>query len=330
MICKPETSLSLSLSRVPWRSPLTIKAAFSLSSLCALALATAGLVAFVSVSPREANPDAVEAPARAQSVNPFGALVHVPVETLAAPAQVARSPLLEIDPHLTQPDIPAAGEPNDLAEQPAVAEHPMPPRRPQFAQDGAVDPGQRRTRAPQPRDVAIVPPQDNRGVIERFFNINPPQTPALAYARPDDGGLRDAMRRSSQMPMGAADGQTAVYDISARAVFMPNGEKLEAHSGLGELMDDPRRVHVKNKGATPPNVYELSPREALFHGVPALRMTPVGGANMYGRDGILAHNYLLGPNGDSNGCVSFKDYDRFLQAYHKGEVRRLIVVASRS
>ena len=51
---------------------------------------------------------------------------------------------------------------------------------------------------------------------------------------------------------------------------------------------------------------------------------------MHGRAGILAHTYMLGPNGDSNGCVSFKDYDKFLAAYNKGEVKRLVVVASRS
>jgi hypothetical protein len=36
---------------------------------------------------------------------------------------------------------------------------------------------------------------------------------------------------------------------------------------------------------------------------------------------------MLGPNGDSNGCVSFRDYNKFLQAYRNGEVKRLIVVA---
>ena len=29
----------------------------------------------------------------------------------------------------------------------------------------------------------------------------------------------------------------------------------------------------------------------------------------------------------SNGCVSFKDYNAFLQAYQNGEVKRLVVVA---
>jgi hypothetical protein len=55
----------------------------------------------------------------------------------------------------------------------------------------------------------------------------------------------------------------------------------------------------------------------------------VGGSGaIYGRAGLLAHTYMLGPKGDSNGCVSFRNYDRFLQAYRRGEVRRLIVVAS--
>ena len=33
---------------------------------------------------------------------------------------------------------------------------------------------------------------------------------------------------------------------------------------------------------------------------------------IHGRTGLLTHTYLLGPNGDSNGCISFKDYDTFL------------------
>jgi hypothetical protein len=125
----------------------------------------------------------------------------------------------------------------------------------------------------------------------------------------------------------APDRFTAVYDIAAHTVYMPNGTRLEAHSGLGNRLDDPRYVHEKNRGATPPHVYELTPREQLFHGVQALRMTPVGDGDIYGRDGLLAHTYMLGPNGDSNGCVSFRDYNAFLQAYMKGEVKRLAVVA---
>jgi hypothetical protein len=39
---------------------------------------------------------------------------------------------------------------------------------------------------------------------------------------------------------------------------------------------------------------------------------------------------MLGPNGDSNGCVSIKEYDRFLKAFNDGKINRLVVVPSLS
>ena len=128
------------------------------------------------------------------------------------------------------------------------------------------------------------------------------------------------------IPSPDADTRTAIYDISAHRVYLPNGQRLEAHSGLGERLDDPRYVSEKGRGATPPNIYDLSLREELFHGVRALRLTPVGSGAMYGREGLLAHSYMLGPNGQSNGCVSFNDYEAFLNAYLRGEIDRLVVV----
>ena len=50
-------------------------------------------------------------------------------------------------------------------------------------------------------------------------------------------------------------------------------------------MDNPAYVDQRMVGATPPNVYDLKPREKLFHGVAALRMTPVGENEMHGRNG---------------------------------------------
>jgi hypothetical protein len=120
--------------------------------------------------------------------------------------------------------------------------------------------------------------------------------------------------------------RTAIYDITARTVYLPNGRRLEAHSGLGDHMDDPHYVNAKDTGPTPPNVYELKLRETLFHGVRAIRLVPSDSSKMYGRDGILAHSYLLGPNGQSNGCVSFSDYAAFLDAFQRGDVNRLVVV----
>jgi Protein of unknown function (DUF2778) len=123
------------------------------------------------------------------------------------------------------------------------------------------------------------------------------------------------------------DRRTAVYDISAHTVYLPNGLKLEAHSGLGPRLDDPRYVHERMRGATPPNVYELTLREKPFHGVRALRLAPVERDKVFGRSGLLAHSYMLGPRGDSNGCVVFKNYGAFLQAFESGELKRLAVVA---
>jgi hypothetical protein len=127
-------------------------------------------------------------------------------------------------------------------------------------------------------------------------------------------------------PARTPDDHTAVYDISARSVYLPNGQTLEAHSGLGDFRDDPRSLRIRRRGVTPPNTYDLSLREHLFHGVRAIRLTPVDDDKMFGRDGMLAHTYMLGPDGDSNGCVSFKDYSVFLQAYLKGDIDRLVVV----
>jgi hypothetical protein len=57
-------------------------------------------------------------------------------------------------------------------------------------------------------------------------------------------------------------------------------------------------------------------------------MLPVGGSGTLGRSGLLAHSYMLSRNGDSNGCVSIKNYENFLKAFNNGEIKRLVVVAS--
>ena len=283
----------------------------------------------------------IQTPAQqARAEHPFGALVFFAPEAAPTPARTpssfTRGAVLEIDPQLNsamqRAPVQEAIAQDAPAQRDAGAEPvaPLPPRRPQSATELAQQNAPRGKREPQPAVAAATP--DDRGFFERVFNIAPKeQGPALAYASPQDGAVSGSMRGSAQqMPMGYADGRTAIYDISAKTVFMPNGEKLEAHSGLGDLLDDPNRVHVKNRGATPPNVYDLSLRESLFHGVRALRLNPLSGSEMYGRDGMLAHTYMLGPKGDSNGCVSFKDYERFLNAYLNGEVKRLIVVQRRA
>jgi Protein of unknown function (DUF2778) len=160
---------------------------------------------------------------------------------------------------------------------------------------------------------------DTRSIWEKLFG-KPVSALTLAYASAETGSL------GSGHGTGLYDRSTAVYDITAHKVYLPDGTTLEAHSGLGALLDDPRHADVKMRGVTPPAVYDLQPREALFHGVQALRLIPEDETQALGRDGLLAHSYMLGPNGDSNGCVSFKDYEAFLQAYKNHEITRLAVV----
>jgi hypothetical protein len=167
-------------------------------------------------------------------------------------------------------------------------------------------------------------------IFEKLYGKTQTKAPMLAFASADfsDVSIPNPAKASAMGNAAPYDRSTAVYDISARTVYLPDGTKLEAHSGLGAKLDDPRYVHVRMLGATPPHVYDLEPREALFHGVPALRLKPVGGEEaIYGRTGLLAHTYMLGPNGDSNGCVSFKDYYAFLNAYRNQGIKRLAVVA---
>jgi hypothetical protein len=149
-------------------------------------------------------------------------------------------------------------------------------------------------------------------------------TSRLASVREERLNTAEASRGLS-LPL-ETDGRTAIYDIVARRVYLPSGHSLEAHSGLGSHLDDPRSVNAKRQGPTPPNVYSLALRERLFHGVRAIRLIPVDDGKMFGRDGILAHSYMLGPSGQSNGCVSFRNYAAFLNAFLRGEVDRLVVV----
>ncbi|HEV7881387.1 DUF2778 domain-containing protein [Bradyrhizobium sp.] len=226
-----------------------------------------------------------------------------------------------------------------LAPDPSGAQDVAPALLPQRAADSVPLPASRPStlRLLASREVAkakaaimAVTSAEKPSIFEKLYGKPPSKPPLLAFASADfsDVGIPGPAKAS---PMGNAapyDRETAVYDISARTVYLPDGTKLEAHSGLGTKLDDPRYVHVKMHGATPPHVYDLSPREALFHGVPALRLKPVGGEQaIFGRTGLLAHTYMLGPNGDSNGCVSFKDYYAFLNAYRNGGIKRLAVVA---
>lgn len=300
-------------------------------------------------APAPTEPQAPNAPVQEVAQQPAAAFAQwldpTPLAGAAPPAFAASAPRIAAFQPLTQPT--ALASVADPAPEPAlqVAALPAPleaaPVEPAAAPAPPPRPLDLKASAPAPRTLrrgltrvaksgAQPAPAQEPSFFEKLFGGGPRESgPALAYAAPQDG----LMRAERDLPAigfsGRYDRQTAVYDISARTVYLPNGTKLEAHSGLGDHMDDPRRVHVRMKGATPPHVYNLRWRESLFHGVRAIRLTPQGGKHaIFGRDGLLAHTYMLGPRGDSNGCVSFRDYNAFMRAFERGEFTKLAVVSS--
>jgi hypothetical protein len=291
-------------------------------------------------------------PYGALTSSPYGALQSNPYGEIFDPAFVSgsNSPSLARNFELnwssestspTPQNNAVAAETTPTAPQREVAaieeETPLPPPRP--ADFGAAvrpatpDRAPTVSQAPSAQQTTRVAREttspDSRTFLEKLFGVGstPSNGTTVAYSSPESRtGGRTLFAPLAPAPMGY-DRYTAIYDISARTVYLPNGTRLEAHSGLGDRLDDPRYVSERNRGATPPHLYELELREASFHGVQALRLKPIGGGDLFGRAGLLAHSYMLGPNGDSNGCVSFRDYEAFLRAYQSGQIKRLAVVS---
>jgi hypothetical protein len=251
------------------------------------------------------------APHYASSVLDRSAMAVADIKALQARHQLAQQ-LQSADWQSAVNDEPAANDAPDASSASAV---PLPKARP-------VEAALSRSAASVPASGA---PPGERTMLEKLSDLLPGRL-TMASLTPS-GGL---FRRGPDLEALGYDSFTAVYDISARAVYLPGGTTLEAHSGFGAKMDKIEHVGERMVGVTPPGAYDLKPREKLFHGVKALRMTPVDTENALGRTGLLVHNYLLGPDGSSNGCVSIREYQRFLKAYEDGAVTRLVVVASLS
>lgn len=320
--------------RLSWRI-------FSQTIPGALALALSVLFgAWILYVRPAAFPNVIEPPAVEAAIsfpqNPYGGLFDPRLSSDSTPVSLAQSfPLKSTFESVPPAPAAAIAEPENVLPRPRravpqiVERDPSPiPRPAEFGLPAGHSPSPAGRRLAQQKRMTVFPtaPADNRTFFEKLFGMPQSSGPALAYAAPE-GGVLGGARNLTSSASPRYDRWTAVYDVAAHTVYLPNGTRLEAHSGLGDRLDDPRHVNERMRGATPPNVYELEPREQLFHGVQALRLKPVGGGDIYGRTGFLAHSYMLGPNGDSNGCVSFKDYNSFLQAFQNGEVKRLVVVA---
>jgi Protein of unknown function (DUF2778) len=230
-------------------------------------------------------------------------------------ATAALSPLEGLS-QLTAPNVTSSSPPNSLGVQHlAFNQRPSPQR---ILQSTALETSNRSTDGSESSTGG----NTFQGFFAKLFAKLSSSPVRLASVATDDSQL-DTVSTASRY-----DQWTAVYDISTHTVYMPDGGKLEAHSGFGASLDDPTRVAEKDTGPTPPDIYDLELRGQPFHGVRALRLVPEDDQKTLGRTGLLAHSFMLGPNGQSNGCVSFRDYDAFLRAYTNHQVKRLVVVAS--
>jgi hypothetical protein len=256
--------------------------------------------------------------------NAYGSLVGLFPDSAAAATDTALGPSRSLGPVLGA--LEAA--PPAAAPAPAVLDAPLPPKREVASiDDSAPLPPARPTEfaaLESPATDKALGPSRSLGTLAY---ASPDTTTLATPSAPAKTSIFSIFNPQPTRPAGYDD-HTAVYDITARVLYMPDGAKIEAHSGLGEYMDDPNHVDEHLRGATPPDLYDLQPRESLFHGIAAIRLVPVGGEEaVYGRAGLLAHPFMMGDNGDSNGCVSIKDYDAFLKAFQDGKVTRLAVVA---
>lgn len=149
----------------------------------------------------------------------------------------------------------------------------------------------------------------------------------LAYAKPGRTLFGDLFgSKSSSTGWPGSNTKVAIYDVSNATVYLPNGTKLRAHSGIGHMRDNPRYENVKMTGPTPAGIYRLSMREKRFYGVEAIRMTSIDGRDPKNRTGLLTHTNLLRGQTGSHGCVAFQNYEPFLKAFKRGEINMMVVV----
>ena len=183
----------------------------------------------------------------------------------ATPGAMASVDLSEPDdpelnlPDQAQPDTTVAEAQKSILEVPLPAPRPFELRAPAVAEPRVLTPpANRRTR------TAVLPntPADDRTFFEKLFGVKRSAETALGYAAPQESRRRrprtaaQTRRRLQAVVVLPVHGD--LRHQGAQRSTMPNGERLEAHSGLGDRLDDPRFVHERMKGLGRPYVYDLS------------------------------------------------------------------------
>src|SRR5581483_8714235 len=138
-----------------------------------------------------------------------------------------RAPLQPSGWQIASAPAPAAAPKQQLAmlspatdEKPSV---PLPQARPAQSRTAAIRQGA--------HQIVAKAAADTRTIFEKLFGK--PSTPfTLAYADADTSA-------TGSTSAALYDHTTAVYDITAHKVYLPDGTTLEAHSGLGDMLDDP-------------------------------------------------------------------------------------------
>jgi hypothetical protein len=169
-------------------------------------------------------------------------------------------------------------------------------------------------------------PADEKPVARRNLD-NKDNKEDVAYAKPERSLFGDLFKgKASDTAWPGKGTKVAIYDVSNATVYLPDGTKLRAHSGIGRMRDNPRYEHVTMRGPTPAGIYRLSMREKRFYGVEAIRMTSIDGRDPKNRTGLLTHTNLLRGQKGSHGCVAFQNYQPFLRAFKRGQITMLVVV----
>lgn len=140
-------------------------------------------------------------------------------------------------------------------------------------------------------------------------------------------------RRSAKIPMlgGSLPGdrQTAVYDISAHTVYLPDGTRPEAHPARPKLDDRACCVRRDDWKVTPPHIYE-SRRRAKRCSMACSRLVAhaIGGEDkIFGCRPPRITTYMLGSNGDPMAVCRSRITAAVFNAYRNHGIRRLAVPA---
>ena len=252
---------------------------------------------------------------------------------------------------------PAASVPlppgRDAPEVSETESFPLPPVRPPgFGAPTQSTTPERHASRPEVTVAPPAAPTDNRNVIEKLFGWShssspvvasttrrappPPSRSSLSNGSENRAGglgrgplvqLPVALWKFGPAPISGYDRYTAVYDISARVVYLPDGTRLEAHSGLGA---GARQSALRGRARSGPDAAACLRADAAGRLLPR---RPGDTAQSGRRRRNLWPRRIAGPpvharpNGNSNGCVSFKDYKAFLRAYENGQIKKLAVVA---